>query len=79
MSEDVLAGLPSLGQPCVRCLDGILPRRDLARATFVGFSSDLPGDTGLTGDPYRSDRYSVEALQGAPLRACWPRKCANNM
>jgi hypothetical protein len=31
--------------------------------TFVGLSPDLPSDTGLTGDPYRSDRYNVEALQ----------------
>jgi hypothetical protein len=53
------------------------PRRDPARATSVGLLPDLPGDTGLTGDPYRSDRYSVEALQGAPLRACGPRKGAN--
>jgi hypothetical protein len=55
------------------------PRRDPARATFVGLSSDLPGVTGLTGDPYRSDRYSVEALQGAPPCACWPRKGANRI
>jgi hypothetical protein len=53
------------------------PRRNPARATFFGLSPDLPGDIGLTGDSYRSDRYSVEALQGSPLRACWPRKGAN--
>jgi hypothetical protein len=34
----------------------VLPRRDLARATFVGLSPDLLGDTGLTGDPHRFDR-----------------------
>jgi hypothetical protein len=50
------------------------PWRDLARTTFVGLSPDLLGYTGLTGDPYRSDRYSVEALQGVPPRACWPEK-----
>jgi hypothetical protein len=55
------------------------PRRDPARTTFVGLSTDLPGDTGLTGDPCRSDRYSMEALQGAPLRACWPQKGANKL
>jgi hypothetical protein len=55
------------------------PRRDPARATFIGLSPDLPGDTRLTGDPYWSDRYSVKALHGAPLRACWPWKGANKM
>jgi hypothetical protein len=27
MFEDILAGLPRVGQPCVRRLDGILPGR----------------------------------------------------
>jgi hypothetical protein len=53
-------------------------RRDPARVTFVGLSPDLPSDTGLTGDPHRSDRYGVEAVQGASLRACWLQKVSNS-
>jgi hypothetical protein len=69
MSEDVLAGLPSLGQPCVRRPDGILPgRHSLVSRWIFPATPVLPVTrTGLT------------VLQGSPLRACWPRKGANKL
>jgi hypothetical protein len=46
------------------------PWRNPARTTFVGLSLDLPGYTGLTGDPYRSDRAARSSSAGllAPKR-----------
>jgi hypothetical protein len=40
------------------------PRRDPTRATFVGLSPDLPGDTGLTGTTWRRCKELLCVLFG---------------
>jgi hypothetical protein len=70
--EDILAGVPSLGQPKV-----CLPWRGLSRARVRWSSRRWIRRT-------RSDRPlkavwppRAKEQQGAPLGACWPRKGAN--
>jgi hypothetical protein len=71
--EHVLAGLPSLGQPRCTCPTGSLPGgRSLVSRQWTRWPrSDRPSNA--VWPPY------AEVLQGAPSRACWPRRGVNKL
>jgi hypothetical protein len=66
MFEDVLAGPPSLGQPCVRRPDGILPgRRSLvSRRIFPATPVLSVTHTGPTGTAWRRSKELLRVLVG---------------